>query len=101
MSQDNLHERSRSLLGESTASSLYPKASPPNAVDTSAGIDMEMATRHPAPVDAKDEGQSTLRQAEPDLVDWDGPKDPANPQNWSKNERVGHVVVVSIITLIA
>ena len=87
--------------GESTASSLYHKASPPQAVDTSASIDMEMATRHPIPVDTKDEDQSTLDRANLNEVDWDGPKDPANPQNWPKNVRVGHVVIVSIITLIA
>ncbi|KAF9634361.1 hypothetical protein BFW01_g5256 [Lasiodiplodia theobromae] len=34
------------------------------------------------------------------FVDWDGPDDPANPRNWSTGIRVGHVVIVSLITLI-
>lgn len=34
------------------------------------------------------------------FVDWDGPDDPANPRNWSAGIRVGHVVIISLITLI-
>jgi hypothetical protein len=33
-------------------------------------------------------------------VDWDGLDDPANPMNWSATFRVGHVVLVSAMTLI-
>lgn len=35
------------------------------------------------------------------VVDWDGPNDPTNPLNWPKSMRIGHVALVSIITLIA
>ena len=37
----------------------------------------------------------------PNVVDWDGPNDSANPLNWSKSIRTGHVALISIITLIA
>ena len=35
------------------------------------------------------------------VVDWDGLNDPTNPLNWPKSIRIGHVALVSIITLIA
>ncbi|KAF1815011.1 multidrug resistance protein [Eremomyces bilateralis CBS 781.70] len=38
---------------------------------------------------------------DPNVVDWDGPDDPANPLNWSRSLRIGHVVLVSILTLIS
>ena len=41
-----------------------------------------------------------VEQQNSDLVDWDGPNDPANPMNWSSKLRVGHVVIISSITLI-
>ncbi|TVY58990.1 MFS transporter prlG [Lachnellula cervina] len=47
----------------------------------------------------KDEeiGQKPL---DPNLVDWDGPEDPANPMNWPKSKRMGHVTLISLITLV-
>lgn len=33
-----------------------------------------------------------------DLVTWDSPKDPANPQNWNPRRKMIHVVVVSVFT---
>ncbi len=41
-----------------------------------------------------------LNLAIADAIDWDGPDDPANPQNWPLSIRTGHVVLISIITLI-
>lgn len=38
---------------------------------------------------------------DPNVVDWDGPDDPANPLNWSKFKRNLHVIIVSIFTLYA
>lgn len=36
---------------------------------------------------------------DPNIVDWDGPDDPANPRNWSSFKRNSHVVMVSLFTL--
>ena len=36
---------------------------------------------------------------DPDIIDWDGPTDPSNPLNWPKLKRIGHVVLISVITL--
>lgn len=40
-------------------------------------------------------------RADPNIVDWDGPDDPANPLNWSKPIRLRQVALISLITLIA
>ncbi|KAJ5979491.1 Major facilitator superfamily domain general substrate transporter [Penicillium viridicatum] len=37
--------------------------------------------------------------AVPNLVDWDGPDDPANPRNWSKTFRMANVLLVSLSVL--
>ncbi|CAI7623004.1 unnamed protein product [Penicillium viridicatum] len=37
--------------------------------------------------------------AVPNLVDWDGPDDPANPQNWSKTFKMANVLLVSLSVL--
>lgn len=37
--------------------------------------------------------------AEPNLVDWDGPNDPANPRNWSKARKMWNIGLVSLSVL--
>ncbi|KAI8167539.1 hypothetical protein KHU50_006469 [Colletotrichum sp. SAR 10_65] len=34
------------------------------------------------------------------IVDWEGPEDPQNPLNWSARLRYGHVVIVSLLSLV-
>ena len=36
---------------------------------------------------------------DPDLVDWEGPDDPANPRNWSKAFKMANVLLVSLSVL--
>ncbi|KAI1376643.1 MFS general substrate transporter [Hypoxylon crocopeplum] len=38
---------------------------------------------------------------DPDIVDWDGPNDPANPLNWSTLKKTLHVLYVSLFVLYA
>ncbi|CAI7616253.1 unnamed protein product [Penicillium viridicatum] len=38
---------------------------------------------------------------DPNVVDWDGPDDPANPLNWPASRKNIHVAIVSIFTLTA
>lgn len=38
-------------------------------------------------------------KVDPNIIDWDGPNDPANPRNWASLKRNGHVVLVSLFTL--
>jgi len=37
-------------------------------------------------------------QVDPNLVDWDGPDDPANPMNWTEHKKWKTVTVVSCIS---
>ena len=38
---------------------------------------------------------------DPNVVDWDGPDDPANPLNWPGSKKTLHVAIVSLFTLAA
>ena len=38
--------------------------------------------------------------ADDNVVDWDGPEDPENPLNWPTHKNFGHVILVSILSLI-
>ena len=37
--------------------------------------------------------------ADPNLADWDGPSDPANPRNWSKKRKILKTSLVSLSVL--
>jgi DHA1 family multidrug resistance protein-like MFS transporter len=37
--------------------------------------------------------------ADPDLVAWDGPNDPENPQNWSFKKKVSLTALVIVLTV--
>ena len=43
--------------------------------------------------------QTTARAKDHDIVDWDGPADLANPQNWKPGAKLTHVLLVSGFTL--
>lgn len=34
------------------------------------------------------------------MVDWDGPQDGANPQNWPNRKKWAHVIMVSLFALV-
>ncbi|KAF2802402.1 MFS general substrate transporter [Mytilinidion resinicola] len=40
----------------------------------------------------------TSREKDPNIVDWDGPDDPANPMNWSSAKKLAAIGIVSIIS---
>ena len=45
----------------------------------------------------------TMKMADmdPNIVTWDGPNDPANPKNWSRNQKWAATIVVSSFTFIS
>jgi hypothetical protein len=45
------------------------------------------------------EKQQSPQEQKPDYVTWDGPKDPANPQNWSKGKKWRMTVLSSLATV--
>jgi hypothetical protein len=38
---------------------------------------------------------------DPDIVDWDGPDDPANPMNWPSTKKFVAIGIVSLITMLS
>ncbi|CAI7567202.1 unnamed protein product [Penicillium pancosmium] len=41
------------------------------------------------------------KQKDPNIVDFDGPKDPANPLNWSSKKKFLNISIVSLMTLLS
>ncbi|CAI6341636.1 unnamed protein product [Periconia digitata] len=39
-------------------------------------------------------------ELDPDLVDWDGPDDPENPQNWTKAKKWRLIAILGLVTLV-
>jgi hypothetical protein len=70
------------------------------AKEANTDSDLEVGSEGTIPVDLDKTGESALTFANPNMVDWDGPNDRANPQNWSKLIKIGHVTLISIITLL-
>lgn len=52
-----------------------------------------------AEVGQKKDATATKDFQDIDMIEWDGPKDPSNPRNWSSFKRTFHVVIVSMFTL--
>lgn len=44
-------------------------------------------------------GVNLEKSVDEQVVDWDGPDDPENPQNWSSFKRYTHVILISLFTL--
>ncbi len=74
---------------------------PTNTPKHSVQDDMEKGSSQANLDDHPDVYDSAQPRADPNIIDWDGPDDATNPQNWSKGMRIGHVALISIITLIA
>ncbi len=53
-------------------------------------------------VEARPEhGESTVEdEKDPNVVDWDGPNDQANPMNWSDNQKWLNIVILSVMTMV-
>jgi hypothetical protein len=54
---------------------------------------------------ALETGMAAIDESKPvehdaNIVDWDGPGDPANPVNWPGSKRWAHVVIVSLLGLV-
>lgn len=44
--------------------------------------------------------EAAVEPRDPNLVDWDGPDDPANPQNWTAKKKWGIIAALGAVTLI-
>ena len=53
-----------------------------------------------AELEAGDPSEKAVSEADPHLVDWDGPDDAANPQNWPAGKKWLHIIIVSLFALV-
>lgn len=71
--------------------------STPSSEDGTAPIE---AVSNLAELEAGGPPEKGFNSADPDLVDWDGPDDKANPQNWTVGKKWLHIVIVSLFALV-
>ncbi|KAF2015716.1 MFS general substrate transporter [Aaosphaeria arxii CBS 175.79] len=82
---------------------------PPSTANNSTNVDIEKAI--PSQAGSTHSDERTLSEdlpkeaqaqeaADPDLVDWDGPDDPKNPQNWPDSKKWGMIAVLAAVTLV-
>lgn len=45
-------------------------------------------------------GTAIETEQDPNIVDWDGPEDPANPQNWPASRKWGLIAILGMVTLV-
>ncbi|PVI00283.1 MFS general substrate transporter [Periconia macrospinosa] len=70
------------------------KVSPSQAVSTHSDEErtLDGTKTSPPPQETQD--------SDPDIVDWDGPDDPENPQNWPSRKKWGLVAILGTVTLV-
>lgn len=74
-------------ISESTSET----ASKSGAVDSEAQIE---------PVSIEIVDTNKLEAHDANVVDWDGPQDPENPQNWTSGKKWTHIILVSLFALV-
>jgi len=52
-------------------------------------------------VGREDEPRQTREKGQSDIVDFDGPDDPANPMNWAKRKKIGVTILYGVNTMCA
>lgn len=57
------------------------------------------ASNTPTDVENAASASNKANTLDPNLVDWDGPDDPANPRNWSKAFKMANIFLVSLSVL--
>lgn len=73
--------------------STTPKSQPSNGA-SSEGAASNAAELEAGPFD------KTAEMGDSNIVDWDGPEDLANPQNWGDGKRWLHISIVSLLALV-
>lgn len=44
--------------------------------------------------------EETTQPSDPNIVDWEGPDDPMNPQNWPEKNKWANIACISMLTLV-
>ncbi|KAH8703473.1 major facilitator superfamily domain-containing protein [Talaromyces proteolyticus] len=68
------------------------------STDLQPELEKQPSTTPAEDIDPPKRQDETAESGDPDLVDWDGPTDPHNPQNWSNARKWCLVTLVSAVT---
>ncbi|KAH7132479.1 major facilitator superfamily domain-containing protein [Dendryphion nanum] len=77
-----------------------------SSVDIEKGVQSHVGSTHTDERTLSDEAQPRTSTApvtepiDPNIVDWDGPDDPQNPQNWTEGRKWGLIAVLAAVTLV-
>ncbi|KAI8219272.1 Pyrrolocin cluster transcription factor [Colletotrichum sp. SAR 10_86] len=74
------------------------KYRPPLEMETPIALVISNAEQKAADLEAGSNAPTIT--TDENIVDWEGPEDPQNPLNWSARLRYGHVVIVSLLSLV-
>ncbi|EMD91144.1 hypothetical protein COCC4DRAFT_39710 [Bipolaris maydis ATCC 48331] len=90
--QDHQNEQTKEAIGDAFAH------------DPEKGIESQSSSTHSTNSNEQTLSNATQAQEEqerdPNIVDWDGPDDPNNPQNWPMKKKWRIVAALSLVTLI-
>ena len=101
MSDEHAAEEGHERRSESKDPTLGMELAPIENIKNSTDDDLESGSGEVVKPDVEKADDSARSPVDPNVVDWHGPSDPANPLNWPKYMRIGHVVLISMITLVA
>lgn len=66
-------------------------------------VDLEHGTSESGSSEKKEESsgnEGEKEEVDPNIVDWDGPDDPANARNWTEKKKWGNILVIASITFL-
>lgn len=98
---DSVHEAASNTDPEKVPISAFlvpnGKASP---AGSSLEKEIDLEAGHRSEDSDKKEPETIKTEADPNIVDWDGPDDPQNPINWSEKLKWANVAVIASITFL-
>lgn len=71
--------------------------------DVEKGIESHAHSTHTGDATLSEEPSNDAveeEESDPNIVDWDGPDDPENPQNWKASKKWGIIAALGLVTLI-
>ncbi|KAF7160146.1 hypothetical protein CNMCM5623_005661 [Aspergillus felis] len=93
------------LFARSTEVAVGPYSPPPQQVrkammTTAKFFEMHISQITMSP-DDRVETQPQSEDVTPDVLDWDGPDDSANPVNWPSSKKTSHIVLIALVQLVS
>lgn len=98
--QDLKHEKNEEAYQQGHDADLIPEDL--YSKDVEKGVESHAHSTHTGDrtLSVDQPQETTIDQRDPDIVDWDGPDDPNNPQNWPAKKKWSIIAALGAITLI-